>query len=326
MSERRLLHCAADQKFRSHISTRCSAESLPFRPTRTPPTKPFDGESKIIQPNSRESRLELGPSPRSTNGATETQGWIEAKATFTTEHTGSINNMPPKSEDTAKEDKELLRELGEVVVPQIALQLLRDGEISIHGKTEDQVVGEVVSYLRLALSEQKINFGIGIDHAVELLPEARKFLRLQKYELSALYFATYFEHRLNWLIVQICETKQIDAATIKQVLREASMRAKCTWIMVFLGYKPLSKEMLTALDQISDIRNAFVHFKWPTEVGDAHTSQRSREQTLAKLKKAESIVRYLRKFEEGHLYKGQGRQLLSALKKRHKSRRPKGNA
>lgn len=215
----------------------------------------------------------------------------------------------------SKQRKAVLREVGEVVVPQIALRLLRDGEIQVQGKPRDQIVSEVASYLRSALSERQMTFAIGTDHAVRLLPEARRFLRLQEYELSALYFATYFEHRMNWLLVQICEAKRIDTATIKQLLREASMRAKCTWVMVLLGYGAIPREKLKSLEDINEIRNAFVHFKWPTETADVHISQRVREQTLAKLKKAESIVRYLRKFEEAHLYNGQGRQLLSAFKK-----------
>lgn len=134
--------------------------------------------------------------------------------------------------------------------------------------------------------------------------------------MSALYFATYFEHRLNWLIVQICEAKRIDEPTIKQLLREANIRAKCTWVMVLLGHEPLAKEKLKAIDEISEVRNAFVHYKWPAESGDASSSQRSREQNLIKLKKADSVVRYLRRFEEGRLYNGQKSQLLSALKGR----------
>jgi excinuclease ABC subunit B len=50
-------------------------ESLPYRPIRVLPEKPFGGDSKIIQPsNSRESGPEFGPSPRSTGGAPGKRG------------------------------------------------------------------------------------------------------------------------------------------------------------------------------------------------------------------------------------------------------------
>jgi hypothetical protein len=233
--------------------------------------------------------------------------------------------MLPKSdaEKLSKEQLAFMKRLGKLLLPQIALQLLRDGEISIKEKTAAQIEAEVVSHVRSALAEQRIHFALGIDHATELLPEARRFLRQDKLELSALYFATYFEHRLNWLIVQVCETKGIDEPTIKQ-LREANIRAKCTWVMVLLGHEPLPKDKMKAIDEISEIRNAFIHYKWPTESGDTKSSQRSREQTLIGLKKADSIVRYLRKFEEGRLYNGQKSQLLSALKGRANKKTPSG--
>jgi excinuclease ABC subunit B len=53
-----------------HLDEMHGPESLPFRPTRALPEKPFGERSKIIQPNdSRQSGSEFGPSPRSTGGA-----------------------------------------------------------------------------------------------------------------------------------------------------------------------------------------------------------------------------------------------------------------
>ncbi|UGA44488.1 hypothetical protein HU230_0000160 [Bradyrhizobium quebecense] len=211
------------------------------------------------------------------------------------------------------ERDELLKELGEVLVPQIALRLLRDGDVSTEGKTNDQIRADVTLFLREAIKKKTLNVSIAIDHAIELLPEARRLLRNGKNELSAVYFATYFEHSLNWLIFQICESKKINAATIKQVLRDTNMRAKCTWVMTLLGHKPFSKEKLRALEEIAEVRNAFIHYKWPlTELSEKES--KAHGQILVKLRKAESLVRYLREFENDQLYKGRGRRLRKALK------------
>jgi excinuclease ABC subunit B len=52
-----------------HLDEMHTPESLPYRPNRTLPEKPFGGSSRIIQPtNSRESGPEFGPAPRSTGG------------------------------------------------------------------------------------------------------------------------------------------------------------------------------------------------------------------------------------------------------------------
>jgi excinuclease ABC subunit B len=58
-----------------HLDEMHGPESLPYRPNRALPPKPFGSESKIIQPeNSRDSGPEFGPAPRSTAGAPGKRG------------------------------------------------------------------------------------------------------------------------------------------------------------------------------------------------------------------------------------------------------------
>jgi excinuclease ABC subunit B len=58
-----------------HLDEMHGPESLPYRPTRALPAKPFGGDSKIIQPiNSRDSGPEFGPAPRSSGGAPGKRG------------------------------------------------------------------------------------------------------------------------------------------------------------------------------------------------------------------------------------------------------------
>jgi excinuclease ABC subunit B len=58
-----------------HLDEMHGPESLPYRPSRALPEKPFGGGSKIVQPtNSRESGPEFGPAPRSTGGAPGKRG------------------------------------------------------------------------------------------------------------------------------------------------------------------------------------------------------------------------------------------------------------
>jgi excinuclease ABC subunit B len=58
-----------------HLDEMHGPESLPYRPTRGLPEKPFGSTSRIIQPaNSRDSGPEFGPAPRSTGGAPGKRG------------------------------------------------------------------------------------------------------------------------------------------------------------------------------------------------------------------------------------------------------------
>jgi excinuclease ABC subunit B len=58
-----------------HLDEMHGPESLPYRPNRELPPKPFGSDSKIIQPtDSRQSGPEFGPAPRSTGGAPGKRG------------------------------------------------------------------------------------------------------------------------------------------------------------------------------------------------------------------------------------------------------------
>src|SRR5262249_53073416 len=58
-----------------HLDEMHGPESLPYRPGRALPSKPFGDSSKIIQPsNSRESGPEFGPAPRAAPRANAAAG------------------------------------------------------------------------------------------------------------------------------------------------------------------------------------------------------------------------------------------------------------
>ena len=58
-----------------HLDEMHGPESLPYRPSRALPAKPFGDTSKIIQPaNSRDSGPEFGPAPRSSGGTPGKRG------------------------------------------------------------------------------------------------------------------------------------------------------------------------------------------------------------------------------------------------------------
>jgi hypothetical protein len=215
-----------------------------------------------------------------------------------------------------KQEGEFLLKTGKMLASQIALQLVRDGAIVPDGKTDQQLKGEVSSYILSGLKKKTIQIKFGIDHTRDLLAEARRFFREKKLELAALYFATFFEHKLNWLITEICRKNQIDDLMIAQLLREASVRAKCTWILALLGQKPLKPNILNAISAINEIRNSFIHYKWPNKETDHQKSAKLDEQMLGKLKKAESIIRYLRRFEEGRLYREHGKRVRRLIRGR----------
>jgi hypothetical protein len=149
--------------------------------------------------------------------------------------------------DPLKLDPKFESAVQKMLFSQTALQLVRDGAISTKGKTDEEIEKEVLSFLKKNLQKQRVVWSVRITHEEVLLREARRHSRSRDAEFAALFFATYFEHKLNWLVAQICEKKRIDDSTITLVLREASLRAKCTWLLRLLGHDPIKTEIAKRL-------------------------------------------------------------------------------
>lgn len=223
-------------------------------------------------------------------------------------------SLSTKKKPSTRERASLLRKVGRSLVPQIALRLLRDGEIDPTGKTDKEIRDEIADIILSEINRKDIKLTIGIDHTDMLLATARSSLRENKLDISALYYATYFEHRINWLISEICQKKKIGNTTIRQVLKEGNIRTKCTWVLELLGFPPVKKDILRSITLINEARNSFVHYKWPTNEADSEEYEELQKQQHANLKKAEIVVRHLRKIEEKALYSGHGKYIRRAMR------------
>jgi hypothetical protein len=206
-------------------------------------------------------------------------------------------------------DRKFFLKVGEVIFTQASLQLLRDRHITGEGKTDEELKEELLAQVREQFRPGKSSFTLTIDYADRLLSDARKFSRQQELELSALYFATYFEHRLNWLIAQLCERNRIQDSTTRQILRDTNIRAKCSWLIELLGEKSIRPNITKVISNVSEIRNSFVHYKWSKSTFADKQTELTKEKLISSLKKVESAVKHLRKLEETGLYSGHGKRI-----------------
>src|SRR5581483_7254858 len=129
----------------------------------------------------------------------------------------------PKKIDPSKISKNFEKRVGRLAATDIVLELIRDGIITTKGKSQGEIAGEVATLLRSAL-QKGLKLILHVDHSGELLAQARQFFRDGELELSALFYSTYFEHRLNWLIAQFCYQKKIADSEFKQLIRDANIK------------------------------------------------------------------------------------------------------
>jgi hypothetical protein len=223
----------------------------------------------------------------------------------------NVSDSKRNLENLSSADRKFLNDIGRRMIIQIALNAVGAKELDVANKTDEELQSEINQYFKKLLEAKRIKFGIRVDHTPDLLKEARARNLKNDFNMAAVLYATYFEHQVNLLLVQLCERKGIAEGVLKTIVRASNLEAKCTWILQLLGIQPLKKIWVARINSIAEVRNAFVHYKWQTEPDDPAIEPDAEK--AEKLKYAEGIVRYLRRFEEQKVHAGHGHRIKRIL-------------
>jgi len=158
--------------------------------------------------------------------------------------------------------------------------------------TESEIKDNFIKFVDKATRN---GFYISTDYTENLLKKARSFFDEKELYLSSLFYATYFEHQINYLISGVCNRKKISTKDVIQILREIPFRAKCSWLLKILDLNPVAPEHLKIMAQVFEVRNSFVHYKWQCYNMDSHDSEKEESKIFKILNEAEKSVRYLKR-------------------------------
>lgn len=189
---------------------------------------------------------------------------------------------------------------------------IRTGAVDPRGKSEPELNIELLRYTLDHLDAMKAAGDISwvIVHTKELLREARRFRRKQENGFAVLFYATWCEHWLNSLIQTGCDQKALSTGCVEQIIRDASFRAKATWVIQLLGFPPIPSDQLGLISQLQNLRNGFVHYKFKAQGEEAMKQHKS--QLATAVEGAEDLVRKLMHYEDVYVFK-LGRKQTSRL-------------
>lgn len=77
-------------------------------------------------------------------------------------------------------------------------------------------------------------------------------------------WATWVEHAVNSLLMQQCRRKRISEKSIRELLRGVNLAVKTTGLWELAGLPTVDPVILARIKRISEQRNSFVHYKWPS--------------------------------------------------------------
>ena len=171
----------------------------------------------------------------------------------------------PESEATTPES-----ELDDPVIGPFAMQVLRsvletlisNGEIIAGHKSDSELMHEAADYI-LERPEFFDEWMATPSHEEPLLAEARRYVVEDRPEFAVVMFATWIEHRLNWLLMDAARRRGLTLRQAAQVVRDANMPQKTgtTWLLL-LG-SPFDAKIEKDIGKVATARNNFVHYKWP---------------------------------------------------------------
>lgn len=140
------------------------------------------------------------------------------------------------------------------------ISMFEDGRLSKKELMETNPLEKVIASIKTDPEEDESLYFI-IDHRETILKDAKAYLKNGKHEYAKVFFAMYFEHETNHLLLMLLNRNNKSDETIKPLLR-LSLDQKLTWVLDMLNIKRPSKSFLKFLSPLSEERNSFIHYKF----------------------------------------------------------------
>jgi hypothetical protein len=190
--------------------------------------------------------------------------------------------------------------------------LLKQGEITLDDFNDKEKLNK-----KLLKLNDKADFKIVIDHKTDLLETARYFLKQKEYNKSKLFYATYFEHEINGLIIELCEKKKIEKKTINDIIKSVTIIGKFTWLPLILGATKVSEVHKNIILRTADERNAYVHYKYnPGE--DENENEEKESKIIKEFQRIESTITYIKKYKSRNIFNGNKTRIENLIRKPNK--------
>ncbi|HEU4792929.1 MAG TPA: hypothetical protein VFS96_04660 [Nitrolancea sp.] len=192
------------------------------------------------------------------------------------------------------------------VLEQIATSLIEsliiDGHIDPLGKTQAMVAEEARKIFAELLDSEKLPLELRIIHEDRLLEEARRFVEQDDLNFALMFYATWFEHRLNFLLDWRGRKLGLDSQQCIQLIRTANMNDKVGLTWRLLMGSEIDPQVASSVRKVAELRNTFVHYKWPSQPVDDSVGETPNLKDVVEL--AEDAVRRLDAFRKREVMRG----------------------
>ena len=206
--------------------------------------------------------------------------------------------------------KKKLKILSKEVLECIAEQCIADGRVRVKRASKRNIREQIIEAVKDMLKRRSLR--IIIDHSPSILNQDNKFAQSREYKNACLFFAMWFEHWFNGLIANIAERGLLTHNEVKVLIREMSLRAKCTVLPPLIRMPRIKKFHIDTINRIAELRNAYVHYKYQIYIADKEQPQPII--TVHDIRKARRTVKYLQQYQNKFIYLGYKGKIIDLMK------------
>ncbi len=194
----------------------------------------------------------------------------------------------------------------------MAYDIKKDGEQLINGLIEsyfkdglltiEDIKNKETLFDKLRKITKQRSLEVIRDHTDDLIFTAKSYAKSKDFDKAKLFYATYFEHELNKIILETCKKKNIERKYINDVVKSVNLAGKLTWLPALLGIPHISNKHKNIILKLADDRNAYIHYKhYP--MPDKFSEWK--EDDPNELQQIEKTVTYFRSYATRILFGGQ---------------------
>lgn len=212
-------------------------------------------------------------------------------------------------------DAEVLNKFRRALVESLFRACVRDGDIEIADRPARDIIANFDDILRGMVDDPDFSaeqLHPVFDHGDKLLSRAESELATGDALISIVFYVIWLEHYVNGTLVWSFERQGHTRDVYFPMIRQLNLETKITATWKLAGLPEVSRDKLALIKQAIELRNGFMHYKWPALTHQEADQQKARERRIAS--EMPALVAYMQEIEGELLWSGREDEIVEAFR------------
>lgn len=189
---------------------------------------------------------------------------------------------------------------------------IETGLVEIGDRPVEEILAEIRRQAEEDSEDLDLEFRPTFDHRDLLLERASTAASEGELEIAVVLYMTWVEHAANGLLLPSLYRQGVSPESCRALIRELRLATKLTVLWELARLPELPVTHLKLIDRATSLRNAFVHYKWPSV---SQQEERQRRNELGEvIGQIGSLAQTFHEVENQALWSGRRGEIIQALR------------